>query len=197
MADRHDIDRQGDRARCLIVPGLGGSGPDHWQTIWERERSDCARVDMGCWADPDPRAWVERLDASVCAQRRGAIVLVAHSLGCQAVAWWSRLFGSGHKRRIVGALLVAPPDVERSDDPRIQRFAPMPSRPLPFPAIVVASTNDPYASMDRSLRMASRLGAELIDIGPAGHINASSKLGAWPEGQKLIAPFITATANHG
>ena len=175
-----------DGLLCLTVPGLEGSGPDHWQTRWERERGDCLRVEMGCWTDPDPRIWVERLDEAVRGHQHRSILLVAHSLGCQAVAWWGRLFGCGGDRRVLGALLVAPPDVERSPDPRIRRFGPMPTLALPVPALLVASRNDPHSGIDRSEHMAARLGAEFLDIGMAGHINAASRLGSWSEGQRLV-----------
>ena len=36
----------------LTVPGLNGSGPSHWQTLWEQTRDDIVRVDLGNWAAP-------------------------------------------------------------------------------------------------------------------------------------------------
>ena len=93
--------------------------------------------------------------------------------------------------RIVGALLVAPPDVEREDaDPRLRRFAPIPMRAMPFQTIV-ASRNDPYASFDRSREMAHAWSARLHDAGDAGHLNAASGLGCWQDGQRLVAELAT------
>jgi len=46
----------------LTVPGLNGSGPSHWQTLWEQTRDDIVRVDLGNWAAPRRNAWVTRLD---------------------------------------------------------------------------------------------------------------------------------------
>jgi predicted alpha/beta hydrolase family esterase len=172
---------------CLIIPGLGGSGPDHWQTRWEAGRHDCERVDLGSLDSPARNQWVSGIERAV----RGTgmpIVLVAHSLGCHAVAWWAELMvGSGVDGPVVGALLVAPPDVDRGDvHPLLSRFSPSPRGVLPFPSIVVASSNDPFASLARSREMAGNWMSEFVDIGAAGHINADSNLGDWREGQALL-----------
>jgi predicted alpha/beta hydrolase family esterase len=170
---------------CLIIPGLGSSGPDHWQTRWERERPDCRRVPLGDWDDPTPVGWIAALSTAI-ERVEGFPILVAHSLGCLAVAWWSRIAGE-QAARVTGALLVAPPDVERDGvDPRLGRFAPLPRRALPFPAILVASRDDPYADVARSRDMAAAWSADFHDAGAAGHINGASGLGSWDQGQALV-----------
>lgn len=69
----------------LIVPGLENSGPDHWQTLWEREVPQCQRVELGMWDNPHRNTWVNQLNLAI--HRAGRpVVLVAHSLGCHAVA---------------------------------------------------------------------------------------------------------------
>ena len=68
-------------------PTAGGSGPDHWQTRWER-RHGYVRVVQDDWERPTPDAWTARLDESV-GRAPGAVVLVAHSLGCILVARWA------------------------------------------------------------------------------------------------------------
>lgn len=171
---------------CLIVPGLHDSGPGHWQTIWERERHDCLRVQLGMWGDPVRNVWISRIDQAVGAAQ-GPVVLVAHSLGCQAVLWWASLLGENAPSNVVGALLVAPPDVDRlGADPRIERFAPAPKAVLPFPTTVVASNDDPWCEADRAHELACALGAHFVLLDGAGHINADSGLGAWQEGQELL-----------
>ena len=69
-------------------------------------------------------------------------------------------------------------------------FAPIPAAPLPFPATVVASRNDPYVAFERARAFATAWGAELVDLGDAGHINASSGLGDWAEGRALLAALV-------
>jgi predicted alpha/beta hydrolase family esterase len=174
---------------CLIVPGLDNSGPDHWQTIWEQQRSDCRRVDCGRWSDPDPALWTARLDAAVAAVHR-PVILIAHSLGCLTIAWWAAQADAA-TQRIAGALLVAPPDVDRADaHPLVGRFAPAPRSLLPFPSILVASHDDQYGSLESLQGLAQSWGSDFVDAGHKGHINAASNIGAWTEGQRLLHRLI-------
>jgi predicted alpha/beta hydrolase family esterase len=61
--------------------------------------------------------------------------------------------------------------------------------PLPFPSMVVASTDDPYAHIERSRAFAQAWGSRLVEIGDAGHINADRGYGEWPEGERLLEEF--------
>jgi uncharacterized protein len=171
---------------CLLVPGLNDSGPRHWQTIWEQTRGDCERVELGSWSNPHRNHWVTKLNLAIAIETR-PIILVAHSLGCLAVTWWAALTEAEDQSKVIGALLVAPPDVEDPGaKPVIQRFAPAPRTSLRFSASVIASSDDPYATIERSRLFARRWGAAFVDAGPIGHINADSQLGQWPEGQRLL-----------
>jgi uncharacterized protein len=159
----------------LTVPGLGGSGPSHWQTLWERNRPDTARIELGMWDRPHRNSWVTKIDQAVSAAR-APVILVAHSLGCAAVAWWASL----------------------SPQPYGWPFAPVPKQPLPFPSIVVASTDDPWVTIERAHSLAVDWGSHFVDYGPHGHINAASGLGYWPEGLDLLSRVLDASAGpHG
>lgn len=161
------------QAQVLLVPGLGGSGPDHWQARWATRRRDAVMLRQGSWHDPWPGDWVAALDRAVTASQ-GPVVLAAHSLGCATVARWAAAVGP---RSVVAALLVAPCDVDRPNScAAIARFRPMPGSALPFRSTVVASRNDPYASFARARCLAHQWGSALVDAGLAGHINA--ELGA-------------------
>lgn len=172
----------------LIVPGLGGSGPEHWQTRWESLDMRCVRVEQSDWDAPACGEWITRLEQAVRAAV-GEVVLVAHSLGVVLVAHWAAA-GSVHK--VKGALLVAPPDVESPlrTPVEIRNFAPIPRAPLPFPSIVVASHDDPYACIDCPRQLACAWGSRFVDVGAAGHINADSGLGLWQEGRDLLAQLL-------
>jgi uncharacterized protein len=168
----------------LLVPGLWNSGPEHWQSHWERARSDCRRVLQKDWETPKRTDWVAALEAAVAAAG-GPVVLAAHSLGCALVAHWTG--GSRHLAKVRGALLVAPSDVEAPSYPAgTTGFAPMPLEKLPFPSIVVMSTDDPYVTAGRARQFSRAWGSRLVDVGPKGHINSASALGMWPEGFALI-----------
>lgn len=169
----------------LLVPGLNNSGPDHWQSHWERELGQCARVDFDSWEDPHRNSWVNRLNLAI--QRAGRpVILVAHSLGCHAVAWWNEYERPDADGPVQGALLVAPPEVEdKVVDERLARFAPVMRTPFPFPTIVAASRDDPYIGFDRARRLARIWRSRFVDAGWLGHINAESGIRGWPFGQFL------------
>ncbi|MBW3656383.1 MAG: alpha/beta hydrolase, partial [Gemmatimonadetes bacterium] len=96
-------------------------------------------------------------------------------------------WAAAHDHPIAGALLVAPADVERPDAPEpIRNFAPVPLAALPFPAIMVASSDDPYLRSERAAHFARCWGARLVDLGAAGHINTDAGFGPWPQGLALL-----------
>jgi predicted alpha/beta hydrolase family esterase len=169
-----------------ILPGLFDSGPQHWQTRWERRDPDCRRVVQADWATPRCADWVATLDAAVTALDDGA-VLVAHSAACALVAHWARVAAPEAGARVRGALLVAPSDPEGPAYPDGPTgFAPVPLEPLPFPSIVVASSDDDYVTLDRARRYADAWGSRFVDAGPLGHINGASGFGDWPAGRALL-----------
>jgi len=178
------------RPVIVTVPGLNGSGPGHWQTLWEQSRDDCIRADLGAWSSPRRNAWVTRLDLAI-RSSQAPVILAAHSLGCLAVAWWAELAGQPWGWPVAGALLAAPPDVDRADAcAELRHFGPSPRTMLPFPSILVASEDDPYATPQRSFDMARDWGSHFVNAGPIGHINAASGVGWWNEGQELIERLI-------
>jgi predicted alpha/beta hydrolase family esterase len=178
----------------LTVPGLNSSGPSHWQSLWEASRPDTVRAELGMWTCPHRNSWVTKLDQAI-RTARAPVILVAHSLGCQAVAWWAELSGQPYGWPVAGALLVAPADVDRRDAPaELSGFAPTPAGALPFPSILVASRDDPWIEIGRARSLAGKWGSHFVDVGTLGHINAASGIGDWIEGQALLHRLIDATA---
>lgn len=178
----------------LTVPGLGGSGPSHWQTLWEQSRPDTSRVELGMWDTPHRNAWVTKLDQAI-RNAQAPVVLAAHSLGCLAVAWWAELSGQTFAYPVVGALMVAPADVDRTSAPhQLAGFGPTPTKPLPFPSITVASSDDPWISIQRARDLANSWGSLFVDAGPQGHLNAASGIGWWEEGQELLNRVVDAAS---
>ena len=169
--------------RVLLLPGWLNSGPTHWQSRWEALYGD-HRVDQNDWLWPRRGDWMARLDAVLLESTTPAL-LVAHSLGCQLVASWAA--HSQHTARVRAALLVAPPDTERSDmPPNLFNWRPISRVRLPFASVVVASRDDPYSHLERSRQMAADWGSAWHDTGARGHLNGDSGLGDWPEGRALL-----------
>ncbi|MDH7974684.1 alpha/beta hydrolase [Sphingomonas sp. AR_OL41] len=180
----------------LTVPGLGGSGPSHWQSLWESARPDTMRVELGMWNTPHRNAWVTKLDQAI-RTARAPVILAAHSLGCLAVAWWAELTRQSYGWPVAGALLVAPADVDHSEAPDdLKAFHPTPLTALPFPSIVVASRDDPWIAIDRAHSLAASWGSHFIDAGEQGHLNAASGIGWWQEGQELLERVIHAAGDR-
>lgn len=166
----------------LLLPGLGGSGPGHWQALWQESAPDACLVTQDEWNAPELEPWLKNLAAGV--DRSPGAVLVAHSLACALVAHLAE------RRRdllIGGALLVAPADVDdRTRTPgSVASFAPMPLERLPFPTIVVGSSNDPTVSIGRAMLFAYAWGSRFVHLRDSGHINTASGFGPWPDGYRL------------
>lgn len=166
----------------FILPGIANSGPEHWQSRWEEGNPSFIRVQQREWDSPVCAEWLAVLEEAVA----GAVappLLVAHSLACLLVAHWAERT----QLQIRGALLVAPPDPAHPNFPKAARgFAPVPQHRLPFPSLLVASSNDPYADLAFAERCAAHWGSRFVNAGALGHINAASNLGEWREGFALF-----------
>ncbi len=185
-----DSTRLSDDPLILIVPGLNNSNPQHWQSLWETQRGDCRRVDLGMWDNPHRNTWVNKLNLAIIQADR-PVVLVAHSLGCLAAAWWARYEMPAHGNPVVGALLVAPPDVDRpGTDPRLARFSACPRDPLPFPSFLAASENDSHCKIWTARMLARDWGSRFAFAGAIGHINAKSGIGDWDFGKVLLEQLL-------
>ncbi|RVU34826.1 serine hydrolase family protein [Hwanghaeella grinnelliae] len=192
----------------FLLPGLGGSGRDHWQAIWADRDPAVRIVEQLDWDRPDPVAWQARLTATVGQRgdqrgdrrgdRRGGqrgsdrFVLVAHSLGCALAVRWALCA----EIPPAAMMLVAPADVDSADHtPEVVRgFAPMPMEKLPCLSAVVASADDPYIDQDRAAAFAWAWGAVYHPLGKLGHLNGQSGIGAWAQGRAILDDLIAAVA---
>lgn len=167
--------------RILIAPGWRNSEPAHWQSLWEARLPGACRVVQSDWQFPRRQEWVDRLAEAVLADAGGPVVLVAHSLGCIAVAH----LPAEAAVRVSAALLVAPADPERRA--QLVDFAPVPHERLPYRSTVVASSNDPYCPVRLAGAYARAWGSSFVRLENAGHINVASGFGEWPLGLQLLA----------
>lgn len=171
--------------RYVTLPGIYNSGPTHWQTLWEAADPQMVRFTPTDWELPRVADWEAALDRAVADGEPP--VLVAHSLACLLVPFWARR----SELPVAGALLVAPVDPDAQAFPEAAgEFASFPRVPLPFPALVVGSRNDPYATAEWAHRFADDLGADFVLAGALGHINADSGLGSWEQGRGLLRSFV-------
>lgn len=175
-----------DPTSVLILPGIGDSGPDHWQSHWERTDASFQRVNQTEWDAPLRSDWEACLDAAIIGAAH-PVVLVGHSSACALVAHWAVGAGPARHARIRGALLVAPSNPDGPNYPvGPQGFSPVPMVRLPFPTIVVASTNDDYVTAKEARAYASAWGSRYVELEGAGHINVAAGYGPWPEGRALL-----------
>jgi|SRR5690606_22639640 len=175
----------------LIVPGWYGSEEEHWQSHWERSLPQASRVHQKDWVNPNLTDWVEALDQHI-RQISGQVILVAHSLGCITVVHWAQTANAAQAAKVAGALLVAPADVERPNCPAaLTGFAPIPLKALPFPSVLVGSSNDSAATAERAYRFGQAWGSKVTILANAGHINVKSGHGPWQAGYRYLYQLQT------
>jgi predicted alpha/beta hydrolase family esterase len=174
----------------LFVPGLRDHVEDHWQSHAARALPGSRTVEPLVTERLSLAARVAALDAALNAIDT-EVVIAAHSAGCLMVAAWAQ----SPSRAIKGALLATPADVENPLPPGYPSFAdlsangwvPIPRAPLPFPAIVAVSRNDPLASFGKVREFAADWQAVIHDAGEVGHLNPPAGFGPWNEAADLIA----------
>lgn len=165
----------------LILHGIEGSGPEHWQT-WIaarlRERGEqVAYPDLPDADAPHLERWGAALDDELTRLPLAETTVLCHSLGSLL---WLHHDGAPVNR----ALLVAPPqpDVEV---PGSTGFRPVPLRPSAARETrFVCSTNDPWCPREASRRLAASVGAPVDWLEAAGHINTEAGFGPWPALEK-------------
>ena len=175
----------------LVLPGRGNSGVDHWQTHWLGVLPNASRVLQADWDAPLPNDWIRRVDSAVASAPR-PVVLIAHSLATITAVKWAADASPDRLAKVRAAFLVATTDVEDPDPSFdvVRPFAPVPLKRLPFPALVVASRNDPRVSVARSRVFAEAWGADFADVGERGHMGSGDRLALWPEGLLLLGRLL-------
>jgi uncharacterized protein len=177
----------------LLVPAQGGAGDGHWQGRIASKLSTARIVDQPDWQHASLGDAVGEIARAVSDATR-PVIFVAHSTGASLVAHAvPSLIQLGVIERVRGAYLVVPPSVRTLTewnglDPA---FAAIPRDPLPFPSLLIASSNDPHATMEEQADLASAWGSLLVEAGEAGHINEASGHGPWPEGLMRFAGWLS------
>ena len=169
--------------RFVVLHGLGGSGPDHWQS-WlvgrlQSAGEEVAYPDLPDSSDPHPDAWETAANGEV--GRAPDSVVVCHSLACLL---WLRLAARSDPRLAERVLLVSPPCAE--EVPAIGRFLDHGAtaadvKRAATATLLVCSEDDPYCPPGAIATFAEPLGIESRTIPGAGHINPETDYGSWPD----------------
>ncbi|WP_164887298.1 alpha/beta hydrolase [Hahella sp. KA22] len=178
---------QFDKVSWLFLAGIGNSGEQHWQRMWANKLPNSIWLEHSEWEAPQRDLWVQELNEAV-AQLTQPTVVVSHSLGCLLLLEWASMHRCEH---LVGGFLVAVPDPMSAAFPaEAKGFRRGFEHNAALPLTLIASQDDPYGSIDYAQRCAQQWGASITNIGPKGHINASSNLGDWREGFELLTGFV-------
>jgi predicted alpha/beta hydrolase family esterase len=168
----------------LILHGLEGSGPDHWQTWLSgrlRERGEHVRYpDLPDPFDPHPDDWLAALRPELAALEGERIVL-CHSL---ATLLWLLHARSGATDAADRVLLVAPPCTD--DVEPVVRFRPdgvtaEDVRRAAKSTRMLCSDADPYCPAGAASTFGDPLVLDYEVIPGAGHLNTDAGYGPWPE----------------
>ncbi|MFJ7728085.1 RBBP9/YdeN family alpha/beta hydrolase [Neobacillus sp. NPDC097160] len=169
----------------LILHGLGGSGPDHWQTWLANELAQrnfhVSYPTFSQFDSPDKDVWLEELHSVVKAiPTDHQLTVITHSLGCLL---WLHYAAIQPKRIAEQVILVAPPS-PKVIIPEAKTFYPVPLKKNNLSrsaaeTLFVHSSNDPYCSMEDAKNY-QNLAHPSIVIPNAGHINSNSRHGKWP-----------------
>jgi uncharacterized protein len=175
-----------DQYPCVIVPGLGNSGDQHWQSLWQDHMPNSERIKLSDWDKPDLAKWklgiIQQLD-----KLNLPAVLIAHSFGALA----SVSIAAEHPEKVAALFLVAPADPDK-----FGILQELPEYSLPVPTKLIASSNDPWLEDTKAAYLALQWGADFLCLENAGHINSDSKLGMWHEGLRELKRLIGKIVNY-
>ncbi|MEH7331313.1 alpha/beta fold hydrolase [Neobacillus drentensis] len=169
----------------LILHGLGGSGPDHWQSLLAHELTQrnfhVCYPTFSNFDSPNLQVWLDELDTALkTIPKDHRLTVITHSLGC---ILWLHYTANQNKRIADQVILVAPPS-PAIVLPEAASFYPVPlNKTLLSTAseetLFIHSSNDPYCSMEDAKNYLN-LALPSITIPNAGHINTHSGHGKWP-----------------
>lgn len=172
-------------SRFLILHGLDGSGPGHWQRwlaarLEAREPGSVRFPELPEPSDPKPERWLSALRRELAALAPASPVVICHSLACLL---WLRAAAAHDGALAERVLLVAPP--RREDMPAVARFldhgagaadvARAASRTQ-----LVCTDDDPYCPGGATEAFGRPLAIETIVVTGGGHLNIDAGYGPWP-----------------
>jgi predicted alpha/beta hydrolase family esterase len=177
------LPRQLEEFPVVIVPGLCNSDNRHWQTLWQTQLPHSTRIALDNWDQPDLEKWKAGIRTELDRLDKPAVV-IAHSFGTLASASVAAEF----PEKIAALFLVAPADPDK-----FHIAGKLPQHPLPTPAKIIASSNDPWLTESKAAYWALQWGADFLRLKDVGHINSESNLGIWHQGIDELKGLLRKT----
>lgn len=169
----------------IIVPGVGGSEYDHWQSKLQRELVSCSRVQQQDWNLPILKDWVAQFIETL-NKAQDPVQIVAHSFGClttvAALAQHPEVTAKVRK-----VILVAPANPSRFGEAGFARNslgnyeAYFHELKINVAAEMIISENDPWLDFENAQKLAKAWKIRPRNLGQVGHINVASGFGHFPE----------------
>ena len=173
------------KKRVVIIHGWGATPADHWFPWLAHELESCGlSVTVPAMPDtdhPNMNAWIAAIAAAAGAPDSG-LILIGHSIGTVAILRY--IESLSESARIGGALLVA--GFLDNIDPELDSFFHSPfdyghiRRACPAIA-AIESDDDPAVPQGSGELLRDRLGARLVTLHAAGHMNAEDGFTMLPE----------------
>jgi len=168
----------------LILHGLGGSGPDHWQTwLYQELTKRNYSVFYPTFSNlnsPNKKEWLRELSTTMeRIPKQHKLTVITHSLGCLL---WIHYAALKNMKIADQTILVAPPSptIVLSE---AKTFYPVPLNGnhllnVAKETLFIHSTNDPYCSIEDSKHY-TNLGVSSLEFPNMGHINTDSGYVKW------------------
>ncbi|WP_151899329.1 RBBP9/YdeN family alpha/beta hydrolase [Sulfurimonas hydrogeniphila] len=165
--------------KVLLLHGWGGSDYPHWQSWLAGETAK----EYGCvnflkfsnFDTPKLAVWMQELESALADFKPD--IVICHSL---ANTLWFHLCNTKKIPEIEKLYLVAPPSLTCKIK-ELEEFFPVstPAQLFAKETLLIASTNDPYMSLDEAKELQKTLHVKIKILNNAGHINTDSGYGKW------------------
>ena len=176
----------------VIVPGVGGSEAQHWQSWLQQQLVSSSRVQQKNWDRPVLSEWVAQFVKTVAAVK-APIQIVAHSFGCltsvAALAEHPEL-----SAKVKNLVLVAPANPARFGEAGCAPHSLTEYKQyfhqlnIDVPTTLLISENDPWLGYFDALQLAQAWKLTPINLGQVGHINVASGFGPFPDILNYMLP---------